>query len=404
MPALAGVLARRVGIARDRRQRHRLIGSTRKSMQLPSSPSSGVPALDDALTGVFWGDNVVFRATDDNHGIDAFVRAFAEAAGYTLCGAVVFGEGRKFAGVTTSRRITVATADVDQAIVEVVAYGREIGPGGLIVFDDLTRLAAKLGEDGARRFFFRVCPSLLRIGVVACWALGKGVSDVLADAIHAITQVVVCVGPEKIVITKAEARPLNVVGTTLAYHVDAAGVPQVQVVSDAGRLGLAISKMRLKRGLSQAQIGGLAGVSPSAISQAERGLRGLSVSTLVRLATALGVTLDELIVGHSEPGYHIRGRVVPHHGGASRVALVDGGHADFRMYEFRLDPGAHGQPPAHPRGTELVLLGQGLLMITMTDGTTPVIRESEVLVASRAGVAEWRNLAEDQAMGFWLVV
>ena len=50
------------------------------------------------------------------------------------------------------------------------------------------------------------------------------------------------------------------------------------------------------------------------------------------------------------------------------------------------------------------MLGQGLLMVTMTDGTTPVIREGEVLVASGAGVADWRNLDEDQAMGFWLAV
>ena len=51
-----------------------------------------------------------------------------------------------------------------------------------------------------------------------------------------------------------------------------------------------------------------------------------------------------------------------------------------------------------------VLLGQGLLMVTMTDGSTPVIREGEALFAGDAAVAEWRNLADDPAIGFWVGV
>ena len=140
------------------------------------------------------------------------------------------------------------------------------------------------------------------------------------------------------------------------------------------------------------------------VEQAERGQRGLAISTLVRLAFALGISLDELVLGQEEASYRIRGRTAPHGGGASRVALVDAAAEPYRLHEFRLDPDAHGSPPAHSRGVELVLLGRGLLMITMTDGTTPVIREGEALIAAGAGIADWRNLAEDQAVGFWLEV
>ena len=52
----------------------------------------------------------------------------------------------------------------------------------------------------------------------------------------------------------------------------------------------------------------------------------------------------------------------------------------------------------------MVLLGRGLLLITMTDGTTPVIREGEALIAHAAGIASWRNLDEDQALGFWAAI
>lgn len=369
-----------------------------------TTASSGIPALDDVLSGIFWGDNVVFRSASPDAATDAFVRAFAIADGYGGGGTVQFRAGDPPAGTVQELGIVADGDDLDGVIAEVLAFGREIGPGGLILFDDLAVLVERHGADDARRFFLRVCPSLLRVGAVACWTLGPGVPDGLAEEIRAITQLVIRVEDDRILIAKAEARPLDVVGSALSYGLGPDGLPQVQEISDAMRLGAALAQVRVQRGLSQSQISRMAGVSPSAISQAERGQRGLSVSTLMRLATALGVSLDALVVGQSEPGYRIRGRTAPHRGGASRVALVDSGETDYRLYEFRLDPGAHGTPPAHPRGTELVLLGQGLLMVTMTDGSTPVIREGEALVAQGTGVADWKNLDEDQAIGFWIVV
>jgi transcriptional regulator with XRE-family HTH domain len=306
----------------------------------------------------------------------------------------------------TGPRLETGGGDVDGAIEAVLAFGRGLGAAGLVVVDDLGRLVELHGEDGARRFFTRVCPRLLRLGLVACWTLGPAVPDDLAEEIRRITQILIRVEPGQLVVAKAEARPLDVVGKVLAIA-DGDGpsaAPVVEGVSDASRLGAALAAVRTQRGLSQAEFSRLAGVSPSAISQAERGHRGLSVATLVRLANALGIPLDELVVGGGQPGYRIHGRTMPHRGGASRVALVDSAAAPLRLYEFRLDAGAQGSPPAQRGGSELVLLGQGLLLVTMTDGTTPVIREGEALVAASSAIAGWRNLDEDQAIGFWLVV
>lgn len=375
------------------------------ALQMPvATATSGIASLDNVLSGIFWGDNVVLRETVSGNTAATFRRAFSQADGYACSGVVSFSRDGPLPAGAATHQITVVAADVDQAVAEALALGQEIGPGGLIVFDDLAALVERHGEDGARRFFLRVCPKLLRVGAVAVWTLGLGVSNSLEADILAITQIVLLVGADEILIAKAEARHLNVVGTKFAYTIDAEGLPKVQAISDAARLGSAITAVRVQRGLSQSQIARLASVSPSAISQAERGLRGLSVSTLVRLATALGISLDELVAGQPQSGYRIRGRTAPHRGGASRVALVDGGDAAYRMYEFRLDPGARGTPPAHHSGTEVIVLGQGLLMVTMTDGTTPVIREGEALVASGSAVAAWRNLDNDLALGFWLAI
>jgi transcriptional regulator with XRE-family HTH domain len=379
------------------------VGSRGGSSSAPTA-TSGIEALDELLGGIFWGDNVVFRTVGDGAAARPFEEAFATAPGFAAKSALRFAAADEPAPGALEV-VVVEDADIDAVIERTLQVARGLGPGSLIVIEDLSLLAERGGQEAVRRYFLRICPSLLRLGVVGTWVLGPAVDDATAEEIRRVTQIVIAIeGPGSLVIRKAEARPLDVVGTPLAYTVTSEGVPVVERVGDTARLGGALAAVRVQRGLSQAEIGRLAGVSPSAISQAERGLRGLSVGTLVRLSTALGISLDELVLGQPDPGYRIRGRTAPHRGGASRVALVDGGSADFRLYEFRLDPGAHGAPPGHPRGTELVLLGRGLLLVTLTDGATAVIREGEALIGAGAGIAEWRNLDEDQALGFWVLV
>lgn len=60
-------------------------------------------------------------------------------------------------------------------------------------------------------------------------------------------------------------------------------------------LGLQIRKRRNRRYLSQAQFAKMIGVSVPYLDQLERGVRVISVETLVRIALALGTTLDDLL-------------------------------------------------------------------------------------------------------------
>jgi transcriptional regulator with XRE-family HTH domain len=63
--------------------------------------------------------------------------------------------------------------------------------------------------------------------------------------------------------------------------------------------------VRRSRELSQHDLAGLAGVTASAISQAERAKQGLSLATLVRLSSALGLTIDDLVHGEDPDVYRI---------------------------------------------------------------------------------------------------
>lgn len=378
---------------------------------LSTTATSGFVELDAVLGGIFWGDNVVLHAVSEQAELEALVTGFEAAEGYRRRGRVAFvgaaADGVPSAAAPAAREpascCVIGDGDVEAAIASTLAYGQALGAGGLIIFDDLALLAARLGEAEARRFFVRVCPTLLRVGAVAVWRLGAAVDEETVREVTRITQLVLEISPDRLLVIKAEARPPETVGSTLVLRAGPAGLA-LERGEDVSRLGSSLLAQRLRRGFSQAELARLAGITPSAMSQAERGQRGLAISTLVRLAFALGITLDELVLGQEEASYRIRGRTAPHGGGASRVALVDAAAEPYRLHEFRLDPAAHGSPPAHSRGVELVLLGRGLLMITMTDGTTPVIREGEALIAAGAGIADWRNLAEDQAVGFWLEV
>lgn len=70
------------------------------------------------------------------------------------------------------------------------------------------------------------------------------------------------------------------------------------------QLSAAIKSARTAHGLTQEQLGGLAGIHDSMVSKIEKGKTTGSMQTLTRIAAALGVTLADLVSGHpgSPPG------------------------------------------------------------------------------------------------------
>jgi transcriptional regulator with XRE-family HTH domain len=73
--------------------------------------------------------------------------------------------------------------------------------------------------------------------------------------------------------------------------------PISQLEGEAVELGRAIRVLRLERALTLSAVAQAASVSPSLISQVERGLATPSISTLRRIAGALGVPIAALFLG-----------------------------------------------------------------------------------------------------------
>jgi transcriptional regulator with XRE-family HTH domain len=181
------------------------------------------------------------------------------------------------------------------------------------------------------------------------------------------------------------------------------GVPTLEPAPTAARLGSALRAVRRKRGLSQRELADLAGVSPSAMSQAERGARGLSLDTLLDLTYELNITIDELLRGQAEPGYRLGRREDPALEPTGKPSpLLDDASAGMRAYMVQLAPGQSGKPHVAHKGTEMVTVVSGLVQLVLATGR-PVLRPGDVLMADREAITGWRNIGHRPAALLWII-
>lgn len=75
-------------------------------------------------------------------------------------------------------------------------------------------------------------------------------------------------------------------------------------------IGNRIKEIRTDKGWTQAKLAEKSGVEPSNISHIERAATKLSLPTLVNIANALGVTLDEIAYGSLVKNAHISVKMI----------------------------------------------------------------------------------------------
>jgi transcriptional regulator with XRE-family HTH domain len=236
-----------------------------------------------------------------------------------------------------------------------------------LLFDSLEAMSEAWNQETAKRFFARACPLLFGLGAIAYWSLiAARHSPALRREIEGITQCVLAVGDGRLRIAKAEGRPLGIEGSVYRHGLEN-GRPVLAAAPAAARLGAALRALRSSRRLSQRDLAHLAGVSPSAISQAERGRGGLSLETLLDLAGKLNITLEDLLRG-----------------------------------VVRLSRGAAATPDFAHKGVEVVTVAAGLVQVLLESGR-PVLRRGEALIADTTAVAGWRNLSDREATVFWVL-
>ncbi|HET6173554.1 MAG TPA: XRE family transcriptional regulator [Gaiellales bacterium] len=376
-------------------------------MTAPGPATSGIADLDRTLGGLFWGDNVVWEVRRQAS-VEPFVRALVSAGGQAEAFAhVSFGGGELPAG---ERGIELIDASADgpyarpgELLGAVRAYAKR-AERTILVFDPLDAMAERWGVEIARRFFVRCCPMLLEIGAIAYWSIGA--SDALAALrreVEQVTQCVLVVDDHRVRITKADGRPPGVEGSVLTVSRSDDGELRLTATPAAARLATALRSLRERRGLSQTDLARLGGVSPSAISHAERGQSGLSLDTLLDLSAQLNVTLDELLRGDAERGYRLARRHDPsERSNSSLLPLLDDPGAGLRVFLARLPPRGAGEPDERHKGVEAVTVARGLVQIELADRRA-ALRAGEALVAESSSITGWRNVGDDEAMLFWIL-
>lgn len=368
--------------------------------------STGVPQLDAALGGLFWGDNVVWEL-DEGASLEAFVSALLR--GREQFDRIVFV---RFEGDIEGLRTAYPDAEVldarprstigDPGPLLAAVRERAQAPRTLVIFDSLDALSARWGDKMAQRFFTRACPLLLDLWAVAYWSLTPSHhSAVLRQAVDATTQCVLVLGGDRLRIAKAEGRLPGVQGSVFrvqpnASHVELEGVPT------AARLGAALRAIRIQCHLTQGELAELAGVSASAISQAERGRRGLALDTLLELTSRLNITIDELLRGEIALGYRLARRLGPDNRVEQLFPLLDDPRVGLRAQLSRLSPGQSASVSSAHEGVELVAVAVGLVQVILPTGR-PVLRQGEALLVEWSGVRGWRNIGEENALIFWIL-
>jgi transcriptional regulator with XRE-family HTH domain len=374
------------------------------------SAATGVAELDRALDGLYWGDNVVWvweggelasqrlfydaiAQRHDDFGRTGYVVASSDPAAVKAQWPwIEVLDARKGGPLTSPRHLLEA---VRQFCVR--------APRPLLLFDSLETLCGRWGMGTAGDFFGRCCPMLLDLGAIAYWSVpGANQYRPLHREIEQITQCIIVVGEGRLRISKAEGRPPGVQGQLFRYSVQD-GTLALQPAQVVARVGAALRAYRLRRELSQSDLARLAGVSPSAVSQVERGERGLSLETLLTLAGRLNITLDELLGGEVTPDYRIGRRHRPGDARAgSALPLLDDAEAGMRAYLVSIPRSETVEAPFTHKGPELVGVVSGLVQVLLGSGR-PVLRRGETLLASRRGIDAWRNVGETDAQCLWVL-
>lgn len=370
--------------------------------------STGVPTLDQVLGGLYWGDNVVWQL--DGASAEPFYRAILRLEH-------AFDASR---WIAVSREPSQLVADFPQLEIVGTSPGcASVEPGdllreirkrcdatkrNLLLFESLDGMVNAWGAELTRGFFARCCPLLLEVGAIAYWSMDlRKMPATIQDTVEAVTQCVLRLDKHSVRVAKAEGRDQSVRGSLLHWHSENEG-PVLSEAEVIGRVAASLRALRRSRKITQQQLARMAGVTPSAISQSERAERGLSLSTLVRLSSKLGLTLDDLLHGEDPSAYRIGRRVGdPRRGPESAIRLLGGVTSNVRIDLVHLGAREAGAPIERHDGEGIVAVSRGLVQVQVGD-QTPAIRHGEVLLADSARVNGWRNLGDREAVLFWIAI
>ncbi|WP_326635911.1 XRE family transcriptional regulator [Nonomuraea fuscirosea] len=168
-----------------------------------------------------------------------------------------------------------------------------------------------------------------------------------------------------------------------------------------------VRAQRAHRGLTLDALAARSGVSRGMLVQVEQGRTNPSVSTLTRIASALGVTVARLVEVSDVPVVRVvdKADVVTFDQGDVRARLLVGADVPMilELWDWRLAPGEHHDGDAHPPGTrEMLTVLAGELTLTVY-GKSYLIGEDDAVLFTADRPHVYANRGE-RALRFVMVV
>jgi len=371
--------------------------------------SSGVDVIDELIEGVRVGDNLVVQVSGDvptRYFVDRFVAAAGERRVVVADLLSTHGRSRSAVG----EMLDWSSLTSQEARANLREADRKVGGDAAFVFDSLTAVQDRWGSEAALELFLWACPRLYRRRSVALWLVDRNRHDAAFLArLAKITQVVITVRRTNdrmdMEVEKADGRPRSVVGRSVqARFVDGELAESGPVVGERERLGNLVRTLRTTRGLSQADLARRIGVTPSALSQVERGVRGLAAESLMRVWEALGVPFgpdDPLLRGYRiarRSGHEVRSLAA----GVSGQQLADDPVAGS-AWRVTIEAGAAGRQPMFAvKGLEIVWVLSGVLDVEIS-GHAETVHEGDTLVITDAMPGGWANPADGPTELIWFL-
>jgi transcriptional regulator with XRE-family HTH domain len=298
----------------------------------------------------------------------------------------------------------------------------EAGIGAKYVFDSLTGMQDLWGDSTrAYRFFTYTCPRLYDLRTIAYWILEKGAHSLPFRAnLKHVTQVAIDLsrseGGHTLQVLKAEGRALSVEAET-AQRYELEG-NRLRLVTDGRRdlvrLGKLMRSARLRRGLSQAEVGELLGVTASTVSQAEHGAIALSLVNLLSLMRELQLNLApvlNLAESPADPVSIMREKDRPRArlaGSRRRPVYIESLRETDALDELGamlviIPAGVRLKRHFSLRkGAEFGLLLAGDLEVELADSSR-VLHAGDSIYLEKDTPSAWSNVGQEEARLLWLV-
>lgn len=176
----------------------------------------------------------------------------------------------------------------------------------------------------------------------------------------------------------------------------------------SSEIGQRIKAFRMTRRLTLRQLGDMTDTTASFISQLERGLSGANTSTLMRIATALGIGVSDLFEDQPRSLHQVLTRAtrpaLPPSEGYRKMLLSRRPVREFEVYVGEFDAGGStgDRPYVHGGTNEMFLVLRGEVELTLGDEVF-VLEQGDSIEYSTSTPHRTRNIGPEMAEVLWII-